>query len=99
MRRRLKGRVTIVMGAGQEIGAVITERGAINPPLTTVSFSEPAVEYRKKIAFQVPLGGFGEPTEISAAELFLASDESSYATGVFLTVDGGCAAEVFIPPP
>lgn len=40
---------------------------------------------------QVPLGRRGKPEEISAVVSFLASDESSYVTGVELAVDGGMA--------
>jgi NAD(P)-dependent dehydrogenase (short-subunit alcohol dehydrogenase family) len=40
---------------------------------------------------QVPLGRMGQAQEIASAAVFLASDESSFITGVDLSVDGGLA--------
>jgi NAD(P)-dependent dehydrogenase (short-subunit alcohol dehydrogenase family) len=39
-----------------------------------------------------PMNRWGLPTELAAAALFLASDESSFITGVALPVDGGYVA-------
>jgi NAD(P)-dependent dehydrogenase (short-subunit alcohol dehydrogenase family) len=40
---------------------------------------------------RVPLGRVGRPADVAAAVAFLASDDSSYITGIELFVDGGAA--------
>lgn len=52
------------------------------------------VEERKKAFFaQIPLGRASQPEEIAGVALFLASDLSSYVTGVTIPVDGGLTAK------
>ena len=45
----------------------------------------------KMISSSIPLGRLGRPEEIAKAVVFLASDDSSYVTGIELFVDGGMA--------
>lgn len=46
-------------------------------------------EFEKQLAGLIPLGRLGRPEELANAALFLASDDSSFITGVDLCVDGG----------
>lgn len=46
-------------------------------------------EVRRNFVASLPLGRFGQPQDVANAVLFLASDESSFITGVALPVDGG----------
>lgn len=49
-------------------------------------------EYLEAIVAQHPMGRLGEPVEVAAAILFLASDDASFVTGAVLPVDGGFLA-------
>jgi NAD(P)-dependent dehydrogenase (short-subunit alcohol dehydrogenase family) len=65
--------------------------GPVDTPIIEgqVGSPEAAEEFRKQAASVVPLGRIGRPEELAAAALFLASDESSFSTGIDLVVDGG----------
>lgn len=45
-----------------------------------------------KLARQIPLGRLGEPDDVAAGVLYLASDESRFMTGAELKLDGGISA-------
>jgi NAD(P)-dependent dehydrogenase (short-subunit alcohol dehydrogenase family) len=50
-------------------------------------------ETRAFLADRHPMGRLGQPAEIAAAALFLASDDASFITGACLPVDGGYTAQ------
>jgi len=54
---------------------------------------EQAAETQKKFVATIPLGRTAKPEDIANTALFLASDESSYITGVAIPVDGGFTAK------
>ncbi|TCF99269.1 oxidoreductase [Paraburkholderia strydomiana] len=71
---------------------------AISPgPIDTPIFgktglTEQEIEgFKSGITSQVPLGRIGLSEEVAKPALFLASDDSSYISGIELTVDGGMA--------
>jgi NAD(P)-dependent dehydrogenase (short-subunit alcohol dehydrogenase family) len=67
--------------------------GPIDTPIfNTLSPKEEEIARLKSlIVTLVPMGRFGTPEEVASAVLFLASDDSSFVTGVELFVDGGMA--------
>jgi NAD(P)-dependent dehydrogenase (short-subunit alcohol dehydrogenase family)/ketosteroid isomerase-like protein len=70
---------------------------AIAPGPFRTAMTEPLVGTpgaAETIDHQVPLRRWGEPAEITAAALYLASPGSSYTTGAILSVDGGRLASL-----
>jgi NAD(P)-dependent dehydrogenase (short-subunit alcohol dehydrogenase family) len=77
--------------AGRGIRANVISPGPIETPILDGQFStkEAADALRVQFKANIPLHRLGLPEEIASAALFLASNESSYVTGIDLPVDGG----------
>ena len=67
--------------------------GPIDTPMTSsmVQSEELGEQLKRNLVSAVPMGRMGSPDEIAKAVSFLASDDSSYVTGIELSVDGGMA--------
>lgn len=64
--------------------------GVIETPMTEATRNDPAILAR--FMQRTPLHRPGQPEEVAAAALFLASPQASYVNGVTLPVDGGLLA-------
>ena len=71
--------------------ALAASPGAVDTPIIDGQFKtkEDADGARAMFSQMTPLGRIGRAEEIATAALFLASSDSSFATGIDLIVDGG----------
>jgi NAD(P)-dependent dehydrogenase (short-subunit alcohol dehydrogenase family) len=84
-----------VIYARQGIRANALCPGPVLTPLLAKFLSDDAKRQRRLV--HIPMGRFGDATEIAKAALFLASDDSSFMTGQSLIVDGGITAAYTTP--
>jgi NAD(P)-dependent dehydrogenase (short-subunit alcohol dehydrogenase family) len=71
----------------RHIRSNVVSPGPIKTPLTI----RQSADVIARIVSTVPMGRMGEPDEVAKAALYLASDDSSFVTGIELFVDGGRA--------
>jgi NAD(P)-dependent dehydrogenase (short-subunit alcohol dehydrogenase family) len=60
-------------------------------PIDTALASRQSPDVIARIVSTIPMGRMGKPEEVAKAALYLASDDSSFVTGIELFVDGGRA--------
>jgi len=88
---RMLTKATAVDYAKHNIRANSIHPGYIETPMTVdLMKDEQMVQW---FLMQTPLPRLGKPEDIAQGVLFLASDESSYITGVELPIDGGYCAK------
>jgi len=78
-----------------EYGSLGIRSNAVCPGLVKTEMTEDLMkdeELMLEWSKDYPIGRFGVPEDIASACLYLASDESSFVTGVALPVDGGFTA-------
>jgi NAD(P)-dependent dehydrogenase (short-subunit alcohol dehydrogenase family) len=78
--------------AAQGIRVNMLSPGPTETPILEGQFGEDTDAMRERFKSMIPMGRLGKPEEIAAAAVFLASDESSFITGIDLPVDGGTVA-------
>jgi len=78
--------------AGKGIRANMVGPGPIETALLDAEFGPNVGAMKDRFIAMTPIQRIGRPEEIASAVLFLASDESSFITGVDLPVDGGTVA-------
>lgn len=83
-------------GARQGIRVNAIVPGQVNTA-ATLDFATKAPEIAAKTADAIPMGRGGKPEELAEAIVFMLSDAASYITGVALPVDGGKAAQLYMP--
>ena len=86
-------KTTALEFADQGIRVNAVAPGAIATHMIDRFAGEEGTEGREQLASLHPMGRLGEPKEIAAAVLYLASDSASFTTGISLPVDGGFLAK------
>jgi len=88
----------VASGITKHLGVELAAQGirvnAVAPgTIATDGVKKLSKEYIAGVTAAHPIGRIGQPEEVAAAILFLASDEASFITGAILPVDGGYLAQ------
>ncbi len=85
-----------LVGLTKALAAEVAARGitvnCVAPGFVTTAMTEKLEEgQRRALADRIPAGRLGQPEDVAAAVVYLASEEASYVTGQTLHVNGGMA--------
>ena len=85
-----------IVGMSKSIAYEVASRGitvnCVAPGFIATAMTDKLTDEQKdKINVQIPAGRMGNPSEIAAAALYLASEQAAYVTGTTLHVNGGMA--------
>ena len=92
------GVINLVQTAAQQLAGTGVRVNAVLPGLTETGMTKPMYDGARAAGKEDRIGQLnptlrgGEPEEIAAAALFLASDDASYINGQALAVDGGLSS-------
>lgn len=84
-------KATAIQYAAENIRSNSIHPGFADTGMTAELHAQPA-EHARRIS-QTPIGRMGTPEDMAWGCLYLASDESSFVTGVELPIDGGMTAQ------
>lgn len=99
-------RVIAAQHGVDNIRANVITPGIIDSPLLRQAATKTLLEIyrtddietvRRIRAKTIPLGRFGDPSDVANAAVFLASDDARYITGIELVVDGGLTTQTQFP--
>jgi len=88
---RVFNKSTAIQYASENIRANSVHPCFVDSPMTQAFHDNPEI-HDERVA-KMPLGRMGQPEDIAAGILYLASDESSFVTGAELVIDGGMTAQ------
>jgi NAD(P)-dependent dehydrogenase (short-subunit alcohol dehydrogenase family) len=88
---RIFSKATAVQYAPDKIRCNSIHPGPIQTLMLGVTDDDPALMATRTA--EIPLGRIGTTDDVANGALFLASDESSWITGIELTIDGGITAQ------